>query len=758
MSQSEPDPFMSKFIKPAGTWECSVCMIQNNPDVTKCEACETPKPTPITKPPSKPLTTSSKPDELMAKFMKPTGAWECSTCLVENDAETRKCCACETPRPGQTASTLSDAATRVSQKTDPLMAKFMKPAGCWECDVCMVQNPPSSYKCEACLTPNPNAAPPPPSSGSSGSADVLPKFGSGVVTNSSFKFGSSSDSSASVTSTEGFKFGSSSTSEATGTFKFGTTSTTSAETSKSFVFGQSAAPAAVDEKKKSSENSGFKFQSGAPLAANSTAPSTFGSKTNTQPSAEEKTTQKSVFSQPSTLNFSFGGSKEKTSESPAPLFKTSTPLSTGLGAFGAPSKPPEVASNDDKVPVPAPVIPASTSQGNFSFGSAPANTTGSASIFAVPNSINTNNINSATSSLPSKTTLPFGTQSTSLQQQQLPKPMFGFADKTDSSKNTEAVPPQPFSFISSNEQPNQSTNKTPFATSPVLKRQRDDENDNPSDAKRSFGPSPAPAANPGGFGGFNFTLAAKSDNSGFNNSFSTSSSGQFQFGGNVTNSTSTPFGGATNMAAATPTTTASSFGSPSFNFATSITTPKPMSSNTSQQQPFVFGGSSAPFSAGASSENTFGNKGSVFGTTASSGLFDSKSTNKGFGATSAATTATNAPFVFGSNTNSSFNFSAAGSGPSPGGIYQFSGKQAEPSPAITNNANIYQFGQIPSTNNAPLGANTSSVAPTTGVNFNVKPNFDFSKGVGGDFTVGSSNESSSLNNRRFKKAVRRTKN
>ena len=37
---------MEKFKKPAGAWECDICMIQNKADVTKCPACEAPKPAP----------------------------------------------------------------------------------------------------------------------------------------------------------------------------------------------------------------------------------------------------------------------------------------------------------------------------------------------------------------------------------------------------------------------------------------------------------------------------------------------------------------------------------------------------------------------------------------------------------------------------------------------------------------------------------------------------------------------------------------
>ena len=42
---SQP-PLTSLFQKPAGSWECPTCMINNKPELAKCAACETPKPAP----------------------------------------------------------------------------------------------------------------------------------------------------------------------------------------------------------------------------------------------------------------------------------------------------------------------------------------------------------------------------------------------------------------------------------------------------------------------------------------------------------------------------------------------------------------------------------------------------------------------------------------------------------------------------------------------------------------------------------------
>ncbi|RUS83601.1 hypothetical protein EGW08_008655, partial [Elysia chlorotica] len=92
VSVSPPkDDLMAKFKKPAGTWECDACMLSNKPDAVKCIACETPKPG------AKPQAATS--DDLMAKFKKPVGSWECDACMLSNKPEANKCIACEAPKP-----------------------------------------------------------------------------------------------------------------------------------------------------------------------------------------------------------------------------------------------------------------------------------------------------------------------------------------------------------------------------------------------------------------------------------------------------------------------------------------------------------------------------------------------------------------------------------------------------------------------------------------------------------------------------------
>ena len=49
------------------------------------------------------------------QFKKPTGSWECPTCMIQNKADVAKCVACETAKPGQKPSASTMSATQVRQ-------------------------------------------------------------------------------------------------------------------------------------------------------------------------------------------------------------------------------------------------------------------------------------------------------------------------------------------------------------------------------------------------------------------------------------------------------------------------------------------------------------------------------------------------------------------------------------------------------------------------------------------------------------------
>ncbi|XP_060045306.1 nuclear pore complex protein Nup153 isoform X1 [Erinaceus europaeus] len=175
------------------------------------------------------------------KFKRPEGSWECSVCCVSNNAEDNKCVACMSEKPGSSASALSSSTVPMSLPSGGCLGleKFKKPEGSWDCEVCLVQNKADSTKCVACESPKPGTKSefkgfgiPQPSSPAASSF----KFGispsssgpSHSLTNTgNFEFGDqgglkigvSSDPGSVNPVSEGFKF-----SKPVGDFKFGVSS------------------------------------------------------------------------------------------------------------------------------------------------------------------------------------------------------------------------------------------------------------------------------------------------------------------------------------------------------------------------------------------------------------------------------------------------------------------------------------------------------------------------------------------------------
>ncbi|NWI08247.1 NU153 protein, partial [Crypturellus soui] len=197
------------------------------------------------------------------KFRKPKGSWDCTVCLVPNKAEDSKCVACQSEKPGTSVPVSSSSVSAFSAPSGGLLdlEKFKKPEGSWDCEDCFVTNKPEATKCVACEKAKPGTKA--ELKGRFGTAPVssnaaTPLFTFGIQSSSSdsantlgsprnfafreqgnFKFGISFESASSNTGTEGFKFASSS-----GDFKFGVSSSDSKsddvkkeEKTKTFTFG-----------------------------------------------------------------------------------------------------------------------------------------------------------------------------------------------------------------------------------------------------------------------------------------------------------------------------------------------------------------------------------------------------------------------------------------------------------------------------------------------------------------------------------------
>ncbi|KAM9824156.1 nuclear pore complex protein Nup153 [Neosynchiropus ocellatus] len=192
-SLSTSSGFGNLNFKAPGGWSCNNCLVQNKPLDTKCVCCKA----------TNPKCSDSKANasgslEIVSSipngtsntfgimFSKPTGTWDCDTCLVQNKPDAVKCVACETAKPGTglkpsftlpsafsavktvslptapvspiSTTTISAASTALAPASSgslDLGDKFKKPEGSWECDTCMIVNKAEDKKCVACSSVKP---------------------------------------------------------------------------------------------------------------------------------------------------------------------------------------------------------------------------------------------------------------------------------------------------------------------------------------------------------------------------------------------------------------------------------------------------------------------------------------------------------------------------------------------------------------------------------------------------------------------------
>ncbi|KAM8967352.1 nuclear pore complex protein Nup153 [Pelodytes ibericus] len=262
--------FGDKFKVAAGTWDCDTCFVQNKPEVTKCVACETPKPGTGVKaalllPPVSKEKSAAAPQlgfQFDEKFKKPVGTWECSVCSVENKAEDRKCVACTSEKPGASPVTNQTAAAPPLSGQFGLLDQFKKPSGSWDCDTCFVQNKPEAMKCIACENAKPGTK-----------AELK-----GTSTDSTLTTNAPAVGFSFPKVTGDFKFGIASSATKTadekkdGGFSFGKTMATSNQGSAGFQFGTSVSSPADKDKINSPVTSGFSIGTASSTAAS--APTT----------------------------------------------------------------------------------------------------------------------------------------------------------------------------------------------------------------------------------------------------------------------------------------------------------------------------------------------------------------------------------------------------------------------------------------------------------------------------------------------------
>lgn len=120
MQASNNSDVMNKFKPSKDSWECPGCFVRNNSSVTTCPCCSTAKPNSGDE---RTIREHVPSNGFGDKFTKPKDAWNCDSCLLQNDAKHTECVACQAPKPGVIKTTKS-----VSNTDSILQFKFGIPS------------------------------------------------------------------------------------------------------------------------------------------------------------------------------------------------------------------------------------------------------------------------------------------------------------------------------------------------------------------------------------------------------------------------------------------------------------------------------------------------------------------------------------------------------------------------------------------------------------------------------------------------------
>nr|XP_020038106.1 E3 SUMO-protein ligase RanBP2-like isoform X3 [Castor canadensis] len=170
ISKTAKSGFEDMFAKKEGQWDCTSCSVRNEANATKCVACQNPtKPIPssgVPAPTSFLFGTSeiskSPKSGFEGMFTKKEGQWDCSFCLVRNEASATQCIACQNPnKQNQPTSAVPEPASSETNKSpkNGFEGMFTKKEGQWDPNVGVVQNESSSLKCVACDASKPTHKP-----------------------------------------------------------------------------------------------------------------------------------------------------------------------------------------------------------------------------------------------------------------------------------------------------------------------------------------------------------------------------------------------------------------------------------------------------------------------------------------------------------------------------------------------------------------------------------------------------------------------
>ena len=315
--EKAPDDLMAKFKPASGSWTCDICMISNKADVTKCVACETPKPGAAT------AAEEPKKEEKKEFSFGSSGGFKfgAATTATSEPAKTGGFSFGTSAKPTGSDLSASESAKSGSSSTEPkpagdLSAMFKPAAGSWTCDICMISNKADVTKCMACETPKPGAAV--IAENPKKEKEEKKEFSFGA--SGGFKFGGSTTTSEPA-KVSGFSFGSSSSGDSakTGGFSFGAVTESKPSTIGGFSFGTATTESKPTAAAAAPATGGFKF-GGTAAATESVKPGgfTFGST-----KAQEETSSDTVSTTPPPVE----------SESDSPVVDEKKSITAAAGAI-----------------------------------------------------------------------------------------------------------------------------------------------------------------------------------------------------------------------------------------------------------------------------------------------------------------------------------------------------------------------------------------------------------------------------------------